>query len=289
VADLTVVVPTRDRPELLDRCLYALRGELLAGDQLVVVDSGPATDPADPVAARWSADLVSLALPGASLARNEGWRVARHDLVAFVDDDVVVAPGWRAAMVGCDADFVLGRVEEHPDDDAVERPVSVVTGTEGHVVDRAGPLQPGIAGNLLVRRTFLERVAGFDVRLGPATWFSSAEDLDLFDRLVLSGAVGWYEPAALAWHVQWRTSPQALRLHWAYGKGMGARLSRLARADRRRAKALLPSVLRLGGIRTAAVEVSSGSKRAWGPPIVWRLGAIAGFVVGLLRLPSRPS
>jgi len=38
-APVTVVVPTRDRPDLLRRCLEALRAELEPGDRLVVVDS----------------------------------------------------------------------------------------------------------------------------------------------------------------------------------------------------------------------------------------------------------
>ncbi len=285
---LTVVVPTRDRPELLDRCLTALAGELEPRDEVVVVDSGPAAVPAGPVAARHGVRLVSLAEPGASKARNAGWRAATHERVAFIDDDCLVAPRWRDCITASGADFVLGAVSEHPDDVAAEHPASVVTGTEGAVVDRDGPLQPGGAGNMIVSRAALERVGGFDEHLGPGTWFASAEDLDLFDRLVLDGWTGWYEPTAVAWHVQWRSAPEALRLHWAYGKGMGGRLSRLARADRPRARALLPGVTRLGGVRTATAEVRTGTKRSWGPPVAWRLGAVAGLVVGFVRLPTRP-
>ena len=280
---ITVVVPTRDRPDLLRRCLTALRAELLEGDRLVVVDSCPVLHPARAVAEPFGAEVLLAAEPGASLARNLGWHTATTEQVAFVDDDVLVAPGWRAALMTSTADFVLGRVEEHPDDRPRERPVSLADRRDGTVIDRHGPLDPGIAGNLRVRRDALEQVGGFDERLGPASWFASGEDLDLFDRLVLAGRQGWFEPGALAWHLQWRDDAQALRLHWAYGKGMGARLARLARTDRSRARLLLPRVLRLGGVATAAAEVRSGRRRAWGPPIVWRLGALAGFVVAAGR------
>lgn len=282
---LTVVVPTRDRPELLDRCLSALSTELLAGDQVVVVDSAPVAHPARP---RTQVDLVQLAEPGASRARNAGWRAARHAHIAFVDDDVLVAAGWRRALTTPDVDFVLGRVEEHPDDAPVQHPLALTPMDTGTAVDRDGPLVPGGAGNLLVRRTALEAVGGFDEQLGPGTWFASAEDLDLVDRLVAAGCTGWYEPTAIAWHVQWRSGSEALRVHWAYGKGMGARLSRLTRVDRQRARLLLPGVARLGGVRTAAVEVRSGRRRSWGPPIAWRAGALVGLVTGFARLPRRP-
>jgi glycosyltransferase involved in cell wall biosynthesis len=280
---LTVVVPTRDRPELLQRCLSALVAELADGDRLLVVDSCPARHPASSVAVPFGADVLLATEPGSSKARNLGWRSAATEQVAFVDDDVLVAPGWRAALMASAADFVLGRVEEHPDDAPHERPVSLSIRTEGTAVDRTGPLDPGIAGNLRVRRALLEEIDGFDERLGPATWFASAEDLDLFDRLVGAGHVGWFEPAALAWHVQWRHDSQALRLHWAYGKGMGARLARLTRTDPTRARLLLPRVLRLGGVATATAEVRRGHRRHWGPPVVWRLGALAGLLVAVVR------
>lgn len=288
VEALTVVVPTRDRPELLDRCLSALTAELTAGDRLVVVDSAPARQPAGRVAQRWGAQLVSLPVPGASRARNAGWRSSTTGRVAFVDDDVLVAPGWRAAIAASAADFVLGRVEQHPDSVRTDHPLGVTDAVPAVLVDRAGPLMPGVSGNLVVRRAALERVHGFDEALGPGTWFAAAEDLDLFDRLVGAGCTGWVEPTALAWHVQWRDGRQTLRTYWCYGKGVGARLSRLARTDRPRARALLPLVLRLGGVRTAAVEVRSGARRSWGPPVLWRLGALVGFVVGFIRLPARP-
>ena len=285
---LTVVVPTRDRPELLRRCLAALAGELRDGDRVVVVDSAPTAVPAGPVAAEAGAQLVSLGEKGASRARNAGWRAATTERVAFVDDDVLVAPGWRRSIAASDAGFVLGRVEEHPDDAPAEHPLALVTGDAGVVVDRDGPLVPGGAGNLVVDRAALAAVGGFDEQLGPGTWFASAEDLDLVDRLVATGCTGWYEPAAVAWHLQWRAAPEALRTHWAYGKGMGARLSRLARTDRARARALLPGVTRLGGVRTAATEVRTGQRRSWGPPVAWRLGALLGLAAGFLRLPARP-
>jgi glycosyltransferase involved in cell wall biosynthesis len=284
VADaLTIVIPTRDRPELLRRSLTALTAELGRDDRLLVVDSCPAQHPAGPVAAPFGVEVLVADRPGTSRARNVGWRAATTEHVAFVDDDVLVAPGWRAALAAPSADFVLGGVMQHPDEVPHERPVSLADHRQGTVVDRHGPLDPGIAGNLRVRRAVLEELDGFDERLGPATWFASAEDLDLVDRMVLAGHLGWFEPTALAWHVQWRDDAQAFRLHWAYGKGMGARLARLARTDRSRARLLLPRVLRLGGVATAAAEVRSGQRRHWGPPVVWRLGALCGFVVGTVR------
>jgi hypothetical protein len=142
----------------------------------------------------------------------------------------------------------------------------------------------GGSGNVTVRRAALTAVQGFDERLGPPTWFGAAEDVDFFDRLVEAGFEGVYEPRACVRHVQWRDDRQLLRVHWAYGKGMGARLGAMVWRDRGRARRMLPQMLRLEGIKTAASDVRERRRRSWGPPIAWRVGALIGFAVGVVRL-----
>src|SRR5437588_3993607 len=129
---MTVVVPTRDRPELLAGCLKALSQELAAEDELIVVDSA-STDPRVALTARhFGARLVRCERPGASLARNRGWREGRHEVVAFIDDDVRVAHGWREAaaevMSGVPGlAFVTGRLEAPDGQVAGSHPVALQT------------------------------------------------------------------------------------------------------------------------------------------------------------------
>lgn len=85
--EITVVVPVRDRPEQLDRCLAALR-PLTA----VVVDDA-SHDPAAvaAVARRHRATLVALEVnAGPAAARNAGLNLVTSPTVAFVDSDVEV-------------------------------------------------------------------------------------------------------------------------------------------------------------------------------------------------------
>jgi glycosyltransferase involved in cell wall biosynthesis len=69
----TVVVPTRDRPDSLARCLEALAAQSLAGLEVVVVDDGSVV----PVPAPPGARLVRLPGLGAAAARNAGARAER--------------------------------------------------------------------------------------------------------------------------------------------------------------------------------------------------------------------
>jgi len=240
----SVVVPTRDRPGMLSGCLRALRDDLGSGDEIVVVDSASA-DPATVarLARECRARLVRLDRPGASAARNAGWRAVTHEIVGFVDDDVRVTSGWADAVVAAftddDVDFVTGGVGLPAHQLNAERPVAVTSRTVRQALHPGLDGDLGASANLAVRRSALVAVDGFDERLGPGTWAASAEDLDLLDRMFSAGLRGVYEPAAWVEHEQWRTRRQLVALDWGYGKGMGVRLARLARADPPRSRRLL--------------------------------------------------
>jgi GT2 family glycosyltransferase len=134
----------------------------------------------------------------------------------------------------------------------------------------------GHSANLGVRRAALESIGGWDERLGAGARFRAAEDLDLMDRLLAAGWPGWYEPAALAWHDQWRSRRARLGLAWSYGLGMGARLSKLHRLEPRRARRIAREVVWHGGIRDAAHHARLGYRTALGINVL----NVAGTAVG---------
>ena len=72
------MVPTRDRPGHLAACLASLRASLDAADELIVVDSASIAPEVAGVAHAHGATVMREALPGASRARNRGWREAHH-------------------------------------------------------------------------------------------------------------------------------------------------------------------------------------------------------------------
>jgi glycosyltransferase involved in cell wall biosynthesis len=237
---LSVVVPTRDRPHLLSGCLQALRAALGPSDELIVVDSASYGSGTHRVATDYGAEVVRCDKPGASLARNSGWRHARHALVAFVDDDVRVEAGWAGALADAmashpDASFVTGRIGV-PAGANPEFPLALMVVEQPMRVDAATPNPIGHTANVAVRREALERIGGFDDLLGAGGRYRAAEDQDLFDRIFSSGATGYYEPRARATHEPWRTRRDILRLEWSYGFGTGARLVKLLKFDRRRVR-----------------------------------------------------
>lgn len=254
---ITVIVATRDRPDHLEACLTALDASIGLDDEIVVVDSASSSAQPAQVARRHGAVLVRQAIPGASRARNAGWRMAKSEVVAFVDDDVRVDVSWADAVRRTfssrpDITFATGRLGLLPDDAGTERPVAFIDSAHPRAIDVDTVDELGHGANLALRRAALEAVGGYDERLGPGAPWPAAEDLELIDRLVIAGYVGRYEPSALAYHVQWRGRGHFPRLEWRYGLGQGARLARLRRTDRRRYRALSTLVWKDLGTRELA-------------------------------------
>lgn len=209
---VSVVVPTRDRPELLRRCLAALEAQTLPVEAVVVEDiegRGPA----------W--------------ARNEGVRRAGGEVVCFTDDDCAPVPDWAEALA---APIFSGEVE------AASGPVSM--GEEATAADRAweaivnylqvraaapGTASPGFAvtANLAARRSFLERLP-FDESFPAA----AGEDRDWGERAFREGVTLRYVAAASVIHQSGMGAGAFLRQQYRYGRG--AARYRSAGSDRRR-------------------------------------------------------
>jgi glycosyltransferase involved in cell wall biosynthesis len=94
-----VVIATRDRPDLLAKCLASVRAAMSPADELIVVDSASA-DPrgVEQVSLAAGGRALRLPVPGSARARNLGASEARGSFLAFTDDDAVVDPGWLDAL-----------------------------------------------------------------------------------------------------------------------------------------------------------------------------------------------
>ena len=220
-----MVVPCRDRAELLADALAAIRSCLGPDDDLVVVDSASRTSAVGEVARAAGAHLVRCEQPGVSRARNAGAEAVDVDVVVFTDDDCRPVAGWLDALVRPLAEddtvhFVSGAVHAAGAGPALsvdERPAAARVGADTPVE------LLGHSANMAVRRELLVDVlGGFDEVMGSGAPLRAAEDADLQWRALRRGYEGWYEPAAVTNHESWRGRPAALRQLHAYGMGAGA-------------------------------------------------------------------
>jgi glycosyltransferase involved in cell wall biosynthesis len=114
---VSAVICTRNRPADLAACLESLARQTRAADEVVIVDASD--DDASATRVRELAHTLAPAAVrhlhaarGLPRQRNLGVRASRGDLVTFLDDDVVLDPGYLAAIVPLfEADPMLGGAE----------------------------------------------------------------------------------------------------------------------------------------------------------------------------------
>jgi mycofactocin system glycosyltransferase len=215
---VTVVVPARDRPSELARCLRALRSAAAA---VVVVDDGShGHEAVDAVARRHGATLIRRERPGGpAAARNDGLAAAGTDLVAFIDSDCLPGPDWLIRLASHLADpqvaavapriVPLPRASGTPVDRYLALRSPLDMGSHPAVVSPRGRVRYVPAAALLVRRAALGD--GFDEAL------RYGEDVDLVWRLRRAGWQVRYDPAATVYHDEPRRLRDVLARRARYG------------------------------------------------------------------------
>jgi GT2 family glycosyltransferase len=201
--DLVVIIPTRDRSDILRRTLDRLGEQSVSGFRtLVVVDGIDQSPPATPpgVAVR----QVEHGGPGS--ARNAGVAATTEPLLLFLGDDMIPTRQLvehhldRHNREGGPTVAVLGRVDWHPE---VRRTALLDWIDRARMQFDYGGIVGDDAGwgrfyscNVSLPRDLFSRAGGFD----PAFTYYY-EDLDLAYRLRDEGMSLRYEPAALAEHL----------------------------------------------------------------------------------------
>jgi glycosyltransferase involved in cell wall biosynthesis len=234
---VSVVVPTRGRAAYLEVTLDSLLAQRTeASHEIVVVDDGARDTTAAVVAARPSVRYVAHGeARGLNAARNTGLQESHAELVAFVDDDVLVPPGWLDALVE--------GARRHDRAEAFGGPIRARF--EGRTPRACGREEPPITtldlgtedcetpvawgANFAVRRAAVDRIGSFEERIVRP----HGDEEEWLERLRAAGGTIVYLAGAGLDH---RRTADDARLgplaRAAYARGRAARAS-----DRRRRRA----------------------------------------------------
>jgi glucosyl-dolichyl phosphate glucuronosyltransferase len=236
--DVSVVICTRHRPDALQRVLRSLAEQTLDRNryEIIVVDNG---GDAEGLARDAGANaVVRVEEPGASRARNAGWPLASAPLVAFVDDDAVAAPDWLQEALrlyenhGQRPHALGGPILQLWD---VPRPKWFREEWEARTWGESERLlEPGESlslSNFFFTRGALERLGGFDPRLGPiGRRVGVGEEPDLFERLWLEEPRPEivYSPALVVRHP---VAPYKLTVRYQLRRAAASGKSEILRQD----------------------------------------------------------
>ena len=163
---ISFVIPVRDGAADLPRCLASIAANARPGSgvEIIVVDNG-SSDGSGDIARRHGALVLERPALRVGACRNAGAAAARGEILAFIDADNEIGPGWLHACASAFREGDTGATgypyRAPMDATWVQRMYDALRSrtTERRDIEWLG------AGNLAVRRTVFEQVGGFDERL----------------------------------------------------------------------------------------------------------------------------
>jgi len=235
---VSVLVPTRNRGDLIAETLQALLALDDPGMEIVIVDQSTNDATRRCVEAVAVGDarvrLVPTPTVGSSAARNLGAREARGEVVAYTDDDCIVTGGWLRGIVREFADpgvsAVYGSLLPYEAGERNGHEVGFKASQEKQeFTSKVPPWYIGHGGNMAFRRSDLLSVGGFDPLLGAGGFFGACEDPDIAYRLLVAGKRIVYCPDAVAYHKHWKDWASQRKMERNYGIGAGAMFAKYMR------------------------------------------------------------
>jgi glycosyltransferase involved in cell wall biosynthesis len=250
-ADVDVVVATKDRPDMLQKCLSSILEGLVRPRRLIVVDNASSTSETAQVVEQMAQQEPGLVYvwegrPGLGRAHNAGLPHVRSSIVAFTDDDVIVDSRWLERIllafgndesICCVTGMIAPLELETLPQQWVEANATYDKGLRRRIFDATShrPLDPlfpytsgvfGSGANMAFRTEYLRHRGGFDNALGAGTIAMGGDDLAAFYDVMRSGKQLVYEPAAIVLHRHHREYEALRRQIYGYGAGLGAHLTR---------------------------------------------------------------
>lgn len=212
----SVIIPTRNRCDILAGALNSLRNQTFPADQyeLIVVDNG-STDQTRGLVERLNRNGVKQIRyiheprPGLHWARHTGAREANGDVLAYTDDDAEVIPEWLDRIAPAYQDPRVAAAGGPINVKWISQPPEWVLplGTFGHL--DLGPKHKELSwpecifgGNYTVRKQLLFEVGGFNPDTAVEDQLVGDGELGLCKKIYKAGYKIIYVPDALVYHVQ---------------------------------------------------------------------------------------
>ena len=225
---VSAIICTHNREQYLGAAIDSILGQEFADFEAIVVDNASSDRTKQVVEKRLSNPRLKYIYEpniGLSVARNTGARMAKGDILVYLDDDAVATPTWLQVL--------FSAYQENPQLVVAGGKVTLlwppgVTAPNWLSPDLAGNLgaydlgdklvyieQPGLTPrglNYSIRRSFLEEIGGFNLNLGRiGKKLLSNEELYVTELALKSGKQVAYLPDALVAH---NVAPERLKKSW---------------------------------------------------------------------------
>ncbi|WP_414565646.1 MULTISPECIES: glycosyltransferase [unclassified Anabaena] len=231
---ISAIICTHNRDTYLGAAIDSLLAQDFAAEfEVVVIDNGSSDRTREVVEQRLGDTRVKYFFEptlGLSVARNTGAKVARAEILAYLDDDAVASTSWLQVLYAAYEDnsqlaIAGGKVTLlWPPD--IQPPQWLSTGLASNLgaydlgdsmiyIEKPGLTPRGL--NYSIRRSFLEEIGGFDPHLGRVGKnLLSNEELQMTELALQRGWQVAYLPDALVAH---NVAPERLKRSWFLNRG----------------------------------------------------------------------
>lgn len=211
----TIIIPTKNRADMLSGLLNSIGqldaiGRILP--EIIVADNNSHDDTFVHVSSTakcfpTTIRVLKVTRPGKSAAINDAMKTATGNVVAFLDDDVMVEKTWLTAVEEFfrNTDYTVGQGIIRLPAPEKDEPEILALIERYRTIPRLEYRQKfktihSINGaNFFVAREVLDRVGDFNERLGPGA-AGTSEDVDFARRLAKAKIVIGYAPQAIVYH-----------------------------------------------------------------------------------------
>lgn len=227
---IAAIICTHNRDHYLGAAIDSLLQQDCQNIEILVVDNGSSDHTKEVVESRLDhPQLKYIYEPvlGLSVARNTGANNTTAPILAYLDDDAIASRQWlrilvnaynnneKLAIAGGKVTLIWPKGMKPPlwlSDDLAGGLGLYDLGTEVVYIEKPGLTPRGL--NYSVRRTFLEKIGGFDANLGRVgTKLLSNEELFMTELALKHGLQVAYIPDALVAH---NVAPERLKPSWFF-------------------------------------------------------------------------
>lgn len=230
---ISAIICTHNREQYLGLAIDSLLQQDFAEFEVIVVDNASTDGTRQVVEARLPhAKLRYIYEPitGLSVARNTGAKIAQSSILAYLDDDAIATPQWLRVLYSA--------YENHPKlaiaggkvtliwPEGITSPPWLSDNLAGNLgaynlgeqwVDIKNPGLTPRGLNYSIRRSFLEKIGGFDINLGRVgKRLLSNEELQMTELALQQGWQVAYIPEALVAH---HVAPERVNRSWFMERG----------------------------------------------------------------------
>lgn len=219
---ISFVVPTVNKSKTLSSCIESILQLLEDGDEIIIVHQGENMDSNHAFITSNKIKIQHISSMGLSKARNAGAHVAQNDIIAFIDDDMLLDKDYAQNIkkhLQKDIYAICGRIlttDNHSPYAKVHDNKQIIITPSLFKIKRC------LGGNMVFRKQPFLTVGGFDPSFGIGTVYGGAEDIDIVLRLMYNKKNSiLYAPDVISYHPREGKIDHNLFLNKMYLYGMG--------------------------------------------------------------------